>query len=265
MGGCITLLSDFGLADASVASAKGILTQYMPGTPIIDISHQVEPFHLQQAAYLLLAAYRNFPKGTCHILLFDIFSESTPKLLLCEKDGHFFLAPDNGVLALALGRNIDRVSLYHEFGAEETIADWFKRAGALAATLQEKAPEDLQLPTCELRVAPHHWQPKVEPNAVECHVIHIDRFENVILNITKDQFEKIGRHRPFRIIFTRNEEITELSNHYNDVKAGEKLCRFNSTGYLEISINRGKAASLFALKLHREQHLMYNTIKIYFE
>ena len=82
--GCITLLSDFGLADASVASAKGILIQHKPLANIIDISHQVEPFHLQQAAYLLLAAYSNFPKGTCHVLLFDIFSDNTPTMLLCE-------------------------------------------------------------------------------------------------------------------------------------------------------------------------------------
>jgi S-adenosylmethionine hydrolase len=263
--GCITLLSDFGLADASVASAKGILIQHIPNANIIDISHQVEPFHLQQAAYLLLAAYNNFPKGTCHVLLFDIFSDNTPTMLLCEKDGHYFIAPDNGLLTLAFGRSLGKVWKYYEFTANSIIADWFTQAGILVAALQENTAEALTLAPCEVKIAPQHWQPKVEANSVECQVIHIDRFENVIINITREQFEKIGRHRPFRIIFTRNEAITELSTHYNNVREGEKLCRFNSTGYLEIAINRGKAASLFALKLHREQHLMYNTIKIYFE
>ena len=263
--GCITLLSDFGLADASVASAKGILMQHAPQAQLIDISHQVEPFHIQQAAYLLLSSYKSFTPGTCHIVLLDVFSERNPAMLLCEKDGHYFIAPDNGILSLAFGRNIDKVWKGTELKNGTEIRTWLHEAGKVAALLQEKTATELKFDGCELKIAPQHWQPKVEPNSVECQVIHIDRFENVIINLSKDQFEKIGRHRPFRIRFMRNEEITELSTNYYNVKEGEKLCRFNSTGYLEIAINRGKAASLFGLKLHREQHLIYNTIKIYFE
>jgi S-adenosylmethionine hydrolase len=112
---------------------------------------------------------------------------------------------------------------------------------------------------------PVHWLSKIEGNTVECHVIHIDRFENVVINLTRSQFDAIGTGRPFKIQFMRDEEINELNGHYSNVKEGEKLCRFNSAGYLEIAINRGKAASLFGLRLYREQHLMYNTIKIFFE
>lgn len=263
--GCITLLSDFGLADASVASAKGVLMQHSPQSVLIDISHQVEPFHLQEAAYLLLATYKSFAPGTCHILLLDIFSEHNPTMLLCEKEGHYFIAPDNGILSLAFGRSIDTVWKCAELQEGSEIRTWLHEAGKIIASLQHKTGTELNLNNCELKIAPQHWQPKVEPSAVECQVIHIDRFENVVINLTREQFEKVGRHRPFRIRFMRDEEITELSTHYHNVKQGEKLCRFNSTGFLEIAINRGKAASLFGLKLHREQHLMYNTIKIYFE
>lgn len=263
--GCITLLSDFGLADASVASAKGILMQHCPQSQLVDISHQVGPFHLQQAAYLLLAAYKSFAPGTCHILLLDIFSEHTPSVLLCEKDGHYFIAPDNGVLSLAFGRGIDKVWKCVELAEGSEMRDWLHEAGNVAAALQEMRASELNYAACELKIAPQHWQPKVEPSAVECQVIHIDRFENVVINLTREQFEKVGRHRPFRIRFMRDEEITEISKHYHNVRPGEKLCRFNSTGFLEIAINKGKAASLFGLKLHREQHLMYNNIKIYFE
>jgi S-adenosylmethionine hydrolase len=100
---------------------------------------------------------------------------------------------------------------------------------------------------------------------VECHVIHIDRFENVVINLTKEIFEQVGKGRPFSIQFMRDEEIKQLSTHYYNVQEGEKLCRFNETGYLEIAINRGKAASLLGLQLHRDRRLMYNTIKVYFE
>lgn len=258
-------MSDFGLQDASVASAKGILMQYVPEIPIIDISHQIEPYHLQQAAYILASAYNNFPPGTCHLLLFDVYAEKDPSLLLCEKDGHYFLAPDNGILALAFNSEIEHVWNCFKLSKDHHFKDLLHRAGETIKALQGKSPAALKLPVCELKNAPMHWRAKVEEGAVECHVIHIDRFENVVINMRREQFESVGQGRPFRIQFMRDEEIHELNTHYGNVKEGEKLCRFNSTGYMEIAINRGKAASLFGLRLHREQHLMYNTIKIFFE
>ncbi len=95
----------------------------------------------------------------------------------------------------------------------------------------------------------------------ECEVIHIDRYENVVLNITKQQFEHMGNGRQFRLQFMRVEEINEISANYTDAREGFKLCRFNSNNYLEICINRGRAASLFGLRLGSRN----NDIKIFFE
>lgn len=262
--GCITLLSDFGLQDASVASAKGILMQHVPGAHIVDISHLVEPFHLQQAAYLMLAAYRHFAPGTCHVLLFDVFSEKSPRLLLGEYEGHYFLAPDNGVLSLAFGSALKEVWQCFELSTPGVFRDWLDRIGQVTARLQQEAAAALGLKTAGLKHAPQHWLPKAEGDTVECHVIHIDRYENVVVNLTREQFEHYGQGRPFRIQFMRNEELNQISTHFYNVNEGQKLCRFNATGFLEIAINRGKAASLFGFKLYREKHLIYNSIKIYF-
>lgn len=262
---CITLLSDFGLQDASVATAKGIIMQQAPGIQVVDISHLVEPYHLQQAAYLSSASYYNFPAGTCHILLFDIFSERSPTLILCAYNDHYFLSPDNGLLPLALNIVPENVWKCLELPAGAGLKDWLQETGRIANELQAKNPEALGLTKCTLKNAPQHWRPRIEANMAECHVIHIDRFENVVVNITRDEFEKTRNGRAFRIAFMRDEEITAISEHYNNVREGEELCRFNGTGYLEIAINRGKAASLFGLKLNKEQHLIYNTIKIFFE
>lgn len=263
--GYITLLSDFGYQDASVASAKGILAQVVPGSPVIDITHQTDPFHLQQAAYLLSAAYRNFPAGTCHIILYDIFYGPKPALVLSEKAGQYFLAPDNGILPLALGRQTEGCMLCYELSDNGSMHDWITAAGQVAGQLQTMPPNALGLPMHEVKNAARYLQPKVEPNGLEGHVIHIDRFGNVVTNITEDIFSRTGRNRPFRIGLVRDEVITEISRRYNEVKEGEKLCRFNSAGYLEIAINRGNAAVLLGLRLQREQHLIYNTIKIAFE
>jgi S-adenosyl-L-methionine hydrolase (adenosine-forming) len=262
---CITLLSDFGLQDASVASAKGILMQYTPNLPVVDISHMVEPFQLQQAAYLLSAAYNTFPKGSIHLLLFDVFSEKEPTLILCEQNGHFFLSPDNGLLALAFDPELENVWNVFQLTGDLTYKDWLTRSAQIISQLQNQTPNQLGLPTYQLKNAPLHWRPKVEENTVECNVIHIDRFENVVINLQRELFEKVGRGRPFRIQFMRDEFISELSNRYSSVKDGEKLCRFNSAGYLEIAINRGKAASLFGLQLYNDQHVIYSRIKVFFE
>lgn len=262
---CITLLSDFGLQDASVASVKGILMQHIQHIPIVDITHLIEPFHLQQAAYLLVASYKNFPEHTSHLLLFDIFSESIPRLLLCEKDGHYFFAPDNGILSLAFGNEVSQVWKCFDLTEEIFLQTWVDKAADIIKQLQTASPAELGLELCELKNAPQHCNARIENNFAECQVIHIDRFENVVINITQPEFERIGAGRNFKIEFTRGEAITEISTHYYSVKEGDKLCRFNSSGYLEIAINRGKAASLFGLKLHRGQHLIYNTIKITFE
>lgn len=262
--GCITLVSDLGLQDASVASVKGILMQYAPGADIIDISHQVAPYHLQQAAYLLASSCFHFPAGSCHIVLCDIFPDRKPRMLLCDIQGHFFIAPDNGLLSLAFGNAIETVRLCPMPDGTGSLKDWMHLAATIAGKLQTQSATELGLEPADQKHAPTHWRPKPAGNTVECHVIHIDRYENVVLNITRDEFLAFGRNRPFRIEFARNENITEISNNYYDVREGEKLCRFNTAGYLEICINKGNAASLFHLELYHEKHLMYNVIKIYF-
>ncbi len=258
---CITLLSDFGLQDASVAIAKGVLMQHTAGLPIIDISHDIKPFHTGQAAYLLSSAYKNFPVGTCHVLLFDIFTETTPRLCLCEYLGHYFLAPDNGLLSSILADTAYDAWQCFELKKDNTFTDWLNAAGMIINLLQSQKPGSLNLPPLQLKSSSQKHNLLTGSNTVSCEVVHIDHFENVVINITRQQFETYRNSRPFRIVFMGLEEIEEISNSYHDVREGYKLCRFNSNDHLEICINRGKAASLFGLRLDGK----HNNIKILFE
>ena len=257
---CITLLSDFGLQDASAAIAKGILMQHVPQLPILDISHEVMPFSVSQAAYLLAAAYKNFPSDTCHILLFDIFSEKTPRLLLTELNNHYFLSPDNGIVPLALGNNNNSWQ-YFEMKGDNTYFDWLEAAGQAVNELQAKKPAALGLSAYPLKSLVRNTPRLSSQSIVECEVIHIDNYGNVVLNITKNQFEALGNNHPFRIQFKHVEDIDTISSSYADAREGYKLARFNNNGYLEICINRGNAASLFGLRLGGK----HNDIKIFFE
>lgn len=255
---CITLLSDLGLQDASVAVARGIFMQHAPGRQLVDISHDVMPFHTGEAAYLLDAAYKNFAPGTCHIILFDLFSSREPKLILCEHDGHYFVAPDNGVLPLALGTDQLTAWHCHTFSKEQTFIDWLQQAGRVLPALSTGST---LLTPLTLKPAPKEYLPEITLHTAHCDVAHIDRFENVVLNIRKRQFDEFCQNRLFSVQFREVEQINEISAGYTDVKEGNKLLRFNSNGYLEISINRGKAASLFGLRLGGR----FNDIKIVIE
>jgi S-adenosylmethionine hydrolase len=120
-------------------------------------------------------------------------------------------------------------------------------------------------------------RPLLGSNWMEGQIIFIDNFENVIINIQKDDFEIQRKGRNFSIVFMRDEKIDKISETYSDVPEGEKLAHFNSAGYLEISINKGNAAGLLGLQgysetLQQNQQIMalnsrlfYQTVKIFFD
>jgi hypothetical protein len=92
-------------------------------------------------------------------------------------------------------------------------------------------------------------QPVIEKNVIKGSVIYIDSFQNVITNISKDLFSTIQKGRDFILYFRKNESISQLSWHYNEVPEGEKLCLFGISNYLEIAINKGNASGLLGLHL----------------
>ncbi len=255
----ITLFSDFGLQDASVAIAKGVLMQHVPLNRLIDISHEVQPFNIHQAAYLFGSAYNNFPKGTVHLLLFDIFSTTNPRLVLSKYDGHYFLSPDNGLLSLSLKTtNIDSW-LCLELQNNHSFHNWLHKAGEVISLLQNNETEQLGL--IPFQLLQKNKLQKTANTIDDIEVIHIDEFENVTINFTKEQYELLSQGKEFSLKFTLVEEINDIKQNYSDVKEGYKLCRFNSNGYLEICLNHGRAASLFGLKLGGKS----NNIKISFK
>ena len=98
-------------------------------------------------------------------------------------------------------------------------------------------------------------QPTLGPNWMEGQILFIDQFENVVVNIRKEEFDLHAKGRPFKIVFTRNETIEVLSKHYGEVPVADKLAWFNSAGYLEIAVRGGNMAGLFGLSKYDEnQH-----------
>ena len=257
----ITLLSDLGTRDTSVSVAKAILIRHAPGATIVDISHSVEKYDLQQAAYLLQAAYSHFVPGSIHIATVNVFAGDMPRLIVAEKDGYYFIAPDNGILSLSFGTAPDRTLLCFEFTKPYSFKDWINKASMAIAAIHDGNTG--QFKPCDIKIV-HGLQPQSTRLGIDCNIRYIDRYENVVLDITKTQFEEIAKGRPFTIKIIGMKDITVVGNHYNDVPPGSPLCRFNSAGYLEIALNRASAAALFGLGQNNSGGLRYQSIKIFF-
>ena len=236
--------------------------QYASDAVFVDISHNVAQYDLQQGAYLLLSAYKHFPKGTVHVILVDVFSGDAPRMLLAEKDGYYFIAPDNGILPLAFGSEMDSTLLCFEFAGQYSFSDWMKNAGKVTEAIAQERIS--QFKHCEVKMARRLLQPQVMPLGIDCNVLYIDRYENVVLDITRKQFDEYVKDRPFRIKVMRLEDITTISSNYNDVPGGKPLCRFNSAGFLEIALNHEPIASLLGLGSYSTGNLRYQTIRIFF-
>lgn len=272
----LTLTSDIGQQDFLVGAVKGQLLQGEGNFTIIDISHQLPPFNYPQAAYVCRNAIKNFSAGTFHLILVNLFDEKPEHMLLAQHNGHVIGCADNGLLTMILEEAPQKVVALaldkaHQKNTIYCLSIFTK---AFNEFLKGKKIEELGDPNVSIRVK-NPLRPLLGNNWIEGQIIFIDNFENVIVNISKEEFEEQRKGRSFKIVFKRDEVIDKISETYADVNEGEKLALFNSAGYLEIAINKGNAAGLFGLQGFSEQQqqqsqymsnrLFYQTIRVYFE
>ena len=257
----ITLTTDFGLKDAYVAALKAQLFQQLEAPQIVDISHGIDPFHIGQAAYVVRSVYLDFPEKSIHFIGVDFNQTPEQELIIALLNNHYFVCTDNGFLSLlepefhpsqCIKINLPQHSPLEK--AIEAIAH-LHRGGALSV---------IGTPINTLNERTQHM-PRVNPQQTEIqgYVLHIDRYGNVITNITKKLFDRIGNKRPF-IIHARNHTFEQVYNDYHEVirydlpkenreEDGKKLALFNSQGHLELAIYKGNpnygggASTLFGL------------------
>lgn len=270
----ITLTSDIGHRDYLVGAVKGQLAQINPAFSIMDISHELSPFNYPQAAYVCRNAIRNFPPHTFHLILVNLFEKKPEQLLLAFHNEQYLLCADNGLLTMIVeGRPEMVIGLPLERSA---VKNTLYCVRVMAVAIQElvNGGSLLNIGTPDaVYMEKNHLRPVFGDNWIEGQIIFIDHFENVIVNITREEFEERRKGRSFRIVFKRDEVIERISETYADVGEGEKLALFNSAGYLEIAIQKGNAAGLFGLQDFTEQsqnqylqsRLFYQTVRVYFE
>lgn len=264
----ITLLTDFGHRDASTAIAKSILLRHNPDAAVLEISSSVSGDNLIEAGYLTVSSYREFPEGTCHVLYVGIYHSKNPSLVLCEKDGHYFLAPNNGILPLALGaENISLWQCYEWEREDQHFRQWQEKCAEIAYLLSHKKPSELGFPHFKLDPIKQLAMPSpvVTDNSVDCQILHISDQGNLIINMRKEEFEHLRRNRNFKINLGGIGSISNIIAHAGMVSDGEALCRFNRAGYMEVAVKGGSATKLFAFSLYDTKQPYYRHLKISFE
>lgn len=272
----ITLTSDIGTKDYITGAVKGRLLQVNSQLNIIDITHELPPFNYPQASYVCRNAFRNFPKNTFHILLVDMHNRNLNYLLMARHENQYIGCADNGLLTMILKQKPEEVvALPLEPEEPKNILKFTDVLGkAYQSILNGATLEQVGDPNIAIDEK-NSLRPLLGVNSMEGQIIFIDNFENVVINITREEFEEQRRGRSYKIAFQRNETISKISRTYADVPQSEKVAIFNSAGYLEIAINKGNAAGLFGLEgfsggaytqnEFMRSRLLYQTVKIYFE
>lgn len=254
----VTLTSDFGPGDYYLPLIKGAILSQRGDLQLVDITHQVSNYDIVEAAFIFKNVWRSYPKGTIHLVSVNDYYQQECQYLAIRYEEHFFVGPDNGVFSLIFDQaQISAFRLEQEVASTFHLHDIYARAiGHIAGG---KPFEEIGTPAEEM-VQRITFQPVVQPAMIRGAIIHIDRFENAILNINRELFDRIGAGRNFQLLIKRHEPITRLSRHYHDVPIGEVLCLFNAAGYLEVAINMGRAAELLGLKVEDTVQIDFKTV-----
>ena len=245
----VTLMTDFGLRDHFVAAMKGVMLNITPELTLIDITHEIPRGDIHSGAFTLGQCCFYFPSGTIHLAVVDPGVGSHRKALAVEAGGHFFVAPDNGLLTHVLKAHEDFTA--HEITAEQyflkpvaatfhgrdifaPVAAWMSR-GVPLSQLGPPLPNPVRLPFKEQR--------REGDSIIHGTVLAVDHFGNLITNLKSSDAP-----RAFKIV-ADGRELHTLRRTYTDGAPGEIFVVAGSAGYLEIVMRDGSAAETLRLQV----------------
>jgi S-adenosylmethionine hydrolase len=241
----LTLTTDFGLQDHYVGTMKGVILGICRQAEIVDISHEVTPYETAEGAFIVAQAYRYFPKRTIHVVVVDPGVGTARRPILVEAGGQYFVAPDNGVLAMIYANEEHRVRMIsndryfrkpvsHTFHGRDVFAPVAAHiAAGVAPSRMGKIIRDYVRPEFEKpqSIGKNHWSGRV---------LKIDRFGNVVTNYHEREFSAPVQ-KSF-VMAIGMAEVSIVAQNYATAKPDELFLIAGSSGYLEVSLSQGSAA-----------------------
>lgn len=240
----ISLITDYGLDDHYGAEMKAALYKNCENVRLLDVCHNLKVYDIFLAAYYLKNIIPSLPDDSINIVSVNNYYEKHPRYLVFKKDSHFYIGPDNGIFSMVMEEIEDPYLIDLEKCPGKQVYQIYAHA---AACIHHGLPlDEFATPVKEYN-ARLGFRPVVTSNQIKATIIHIDHYENVITNLTRELFEKSRNGRSFSIYYKPNDPIEMLSKHYGEVSPGETMAWFNAAGHLEIAINMGKASSTLHL------------------
>ena len=244
--GIITLTTDFGQRDHYVAMMKGVILSINRVARIVDITHQIAAGSIAEGASIIRDAHPFFPLGTVHVGVIDPGVGGPRRPIALVAQNQFFVGPDNGLfwpLIEAHGQ-FDVIHLtnnqywMHEISATFHGRDIF---APVAAHLSQGVDPFLMGETIDDPMPLQVPLPRMEGSALVGEIVRIDRFGNLITNITREHLAPFLESKDLTI---RIGELVfnTLSTTYSDVPEAQPLALIGSSNALEIAVNRGNAA-----------------------
>lgn len=238
----ITLLTDFGYDDPFVGQIKGVILKINQNAKIIDITHGIKPQAVEDAAFVLWRSFKYFPKGTIHLSIVDPGVGSQRKALIVKSQGHYFIAPDNGLLSYVIKEPFVCISIENPkyFLQKESPTfqgrDVFAPAAAWLST--GVSISEFGKPLKEIFLL-EELNPLILKDRIVGKIVYIDRFGNAITNI-KPEGRKIKEIKV-------GETILPIVNFYCQ-SPNKPAALVNSDGFIEIFIYMGNAVKTMGLE-----------------
>jgi S-adenosyl-L-methionine hydrolase (adenosine-forming) len=246
----VTLTTDFGTNDHFVGAVKGVILDIAPEAAIVDISHAVQAYDVLDGALAISQTYSYFPTGTVHLVVVDPGVGTTRRPIIASSDGYHFVAPDNGVLSMVYAKeeriHVRHVTSDHYFRQPVSNTfhgrDVFAPVAAYLAKMVDshKFGEEIE---DYVRFAAPRPKPVAE-NRLRAVVLKVDRFGNLITNVTPEDAPALFAGKVGFKIVVGSKEITAIRTAYAEGTPGEVFGIVGSMGYLEIVANRAPAAQI---------------------
>lgn len=277
----ITLTTDFGNKDHFTGATKGAIYSELPDVNIVDISHNISPFNIPEAAYIIQNAYSSFPEGTIHIIGIDAELNIENKHIAMQLDGHYFICANNGIMSMICSEiapeKIVEINIHDKIQTSFPVLDVFVKVAchiARGGTL-----EVIGKPINSIKPI-NNLKPTVNEDKTKIigRVIYIDNYGNVVTNVRKQFFETIQKGRKFEIT-ARQYKFKTIYKKYSDFvnfeipkekrqDEGKGLVVFNSGGFLEIAMYKsdskkhGSAATLMGLQVRDTIGIDFITVPV---
>ena len=242
----VSLLTDFGNKDYYVASLKGQILQIQAPILLVDISHEIDIHDIVKASFFIHNCFEDFPVNSIHVVAVNNYYSDIPELICFQYKGHYFIGPNNGLFSLYFNDINEQSIRLIEDQTKQSFSLNQKISLAIKYIIEKNRISDLGIKL-------QHYdqklgiQPVFSHDEIRASVIHIDHYENVIINLKKEAFEKFRNGRDFSIYIKPTDPIINICKSYAEVNVGDPLCIYNEAGYLTIAINIGKASSMYSL------------------